>query len=141
MNLGIIITLVAIAATMYATISVYLMFHYGRDHIYDPNPYSFWGSLSFQRKYFRNPHSTTHMYLTEPAPDSGWKKWYYKAFGIKYKERFFGSATFLVFTTDAFHLMQWILGNTVCLLVVAGIDSTAGYGELDWRRLKYFILA
>lgn len=59
---------------------------------------SFWGSQSWRRKYKMDDE-----YNFFPAPTT----YYYKLFNLKYKERFPLSATFLVFTTDGMHLMQF----------------------------------
>lgn len=56
----------------------------------------FWGTWSSIRKY---------KYVVgriQPAPTT----YYYKLFNIPYKERFPGSATFLVLFTDGYHFMQ-----------------------------------
>jgi hypothetical protein len=42
---------------------------------------------------------------------------YYRAFGIKYKEAFPGSATVFVFLTDGYHLIQWIMTKCVFIAV------------------------
>lgn len=60
------------------------------------DPTGFWGEHSYLRKY-KNPYVD--------APNN----WYYKRFKINYKEAFPGSATCLVFLTDGFHLMQFVM--------------------------------
>lgn len=61
-------------------------------------PTSFWGSMSYLRKYKEGKDT-----VLVPAPTT----YYYKLFNLKYKEAFPLSATFLVFATDGMHAAQF----------------------------------
>jgi len=67
---------------------------------------SFFGIGSWYRKYDKK-------FLDRPAPSN----WYYRRFGIRYKEKFPGSATVFVFLTDAMHFFQFMFFNLLCLSV------------------------
>lgn len=68
----------------------------------------FWDSSSWKRKYKIKWLKSKDGSLPDfgqfiPAPTT----YYYKLFNLKYKERFLGSATFLVFATDGMHAAQF----------------------------------
>lgn len=64
--------------------------------------YGFWDERSYERKYKKNDDIDPLGWSKYPAPTT----YYYKLFNIPYKERFPGSATFLVLLTDGYHLTQ-----------------------------------
>ena len=72
--------------------------------------YGFWGTNSSWLKY--KPVSNEGFALV-PAPDT----WYYQLNKLKYKEKFFLSATWLAFTTDGYHFMQFWMFNFLSLSV------------------------
>ena len=78
---------------------------------------SFWDEDSYLRKYKLTDRGTVI-----PAPTT----YYYKLFNIPYKERFPGSATFLVLLTDGYHLCQ-----SLSFLCLAGSLSMFS-GESFW---------
>lgn len=88
----------AIAACCWAIMSHYTFHNRVRDEL------SFWGKESWKRKYKRYPSKSESDYTLIAAPNT----WYYRLFRLRYKEKFPLSATALVFTTDGYHLMQWI---------------------------------
>lgn len=98
------------------------------------DPYSFLGSESWKRKYKKHPSSNSQMYLTYPAPNN----WYYKFFGIRYKERFPGSATVFVFLTDGYHLVQWFMIKAILIAVVADYNGETFTFNL-WRFFALWI--
>jgi hypothetical protein len=66
-------------------------------------PWRFWGNKSYERKYKRNK-VLEKSYAHFKAPYN----WYYRTFGIKYKERWFTSTWLTVFATDGYHLLQFL---------------------------------
>jgi hypothetical protein len=112
------IILLAIVAACYATLS-HLMFHNTFK-----NPYGFFGRESWRRKYKRfQLYNSGDMYDFYPNPNN----WYYRLFKIKYKEAFPLSATTLVFVTDGYHLVQWIMLKALFLLIALHTD-----GSVNW---------
>ena len=93
------VTLAAISHAIFSLIA-HQKFTFG-------DPTGFWGSEQWKRKY-KLRHG-----FTFPAP----RTWYYKAFNIKYRERFPLSATALVFITDGFHLTQWLTTKLLFLAI------------------------
>lgn len=104
-----VILCIAIAATAHAFIS--RMKFYSDEY----KPHSFFGSDSWRRKYKRHKQSNDFIYLTLPAPEKGLAGWYYRFFRIKYKERFPLSATVLVFLTDGYHLVQFVMIKAIII--------------------------
>lgn len=82
------------------------------------NPYSFWGTKSWVRKYKKN-QQIEDGYLFILPPDN----WYYKIFRIDYKERFPGSATVFVFVTDGYHLVQWFMIKFIVLAITLNVKE------------------
>ena len=108
-------TLMLIAsAVIFAALMHHLVFTYGRPAA-TAKLYSFFGKESWVRKYARHPKSNDEIYLTLPPPR--WAKWYYKFFGVRHKERFPGSATFLVAFTDGYHFLQWLFSKMIILSI------------------------
>lgn len=76
--------------------------------------YGFWGTESSWLKY-------------KPASDEGFSlvrapnTWYYRLNNLKYKEKFFLSATILSFLTDGYHFMQFWFFNFLSLSIVLAI--------------------
>lgn len=104
-----VILCIAIAATAYAFLS---RIKFYSDSI---KPHSFWGSESWKRKYKKHPASNDVIFLTLPPIEKGIWGWYYKFFGIKYRERFPLSATVLVFLTDGYHLVQFVMIKAILI--------------------------
>lgn len=71
------------------------------------HPESFWGSISWRRKYKKLIPLVYIMPEVEQWPS--WKRWYYKTFKIEYPERFLLSSTALVWLTDGAHLMNFLM--------------------------------
>ena len=71
-------------------------------------PTSFFGSESWKRKYKITPQG--YLYA---APDTT----YYRLFNLNYKERFPLSATVLVFLTDGYHFVQFVVFKSLTLAV------------------------
>ena len=92
--------LVILAATCYA-FNTHWYFHGWKSQ---REKFSFWGEESWVRKYKR-ANKFVDEYHRIIAPDN----WYYNLLKIKYKEKFPLSATVLVFLTDGFHLVQWLM--------------------------------
>lgn len=72
----------------------------------------FWGEQSWRRKYDDDVSGLTH------APDN----WYYRLFKIPFKERFPLSATALVWLTDGYHLMGFLM-QLFIFFAIAGINQ------------------
>ena len=77
------------------------------------DPYGFWGSESYERKYKRN-YMFEDTYKKYDAP----KNWYYKLSGVKYREKFPLSSTLLVMFTDGVHLSQTAFKLLLCASIV-----------------------
>lgn len=54
---------------------------------------------------------------------------------LKYKRRFPGSTTWLVFLTDAWHLAKWCAWSCIVLAVLSGMEVPA----LTWKWLGLFV--
>lgn len=80
---------------------------------------SFWGEQSWLRKYSDG--------LIQ-AP----KNWYYRVFKIPYKEKFPLSATALVFVTDGYHLLGFLMQIFICFSVSGGDWHLFGAALLIW---------
>lgn len=97
------------------------------------HPESFWGSISWRRKYKKLIPLVYIMPEVEQWPS--WKRWYYKTFKIKYPERFPFSATMLVWLTDGMHLMNFLMKF---FLIGACVTYTEGYHWL-WMIAAYIL--
>lgn len=71
------------------------------------DPTSFFGSKAWLRKYNYNR-------ITMSPREAALKNWYYKFNDIEYRERFWLSATALVWLTDGFHFFNVVM--KVCLV-------------------------
>lgn len=100
---------IAIAATVYGFMSS-LKFYES-----EYPPYSFWGRESYKRKYKKHESSNDQIYLTLAPKEKGFWGWYYKFFKIKYREAFPFSATILVFVTDGYHMLQFIMIKAILI--------------------------
>ncbi|MEO1053722.1 MAG: hypothetical protein AAFX87_24005 [Bacteroidota bacterium] len=97
---------------------------------------SFYGTNNWERKYKEDEQGELI-----PAPDS----LYYKAFNLKYKERFPGSATLFVWLADGWHFHQalrtfCILGALLCIY----LESIPGWlllSEQSWHNLLIIAIA
>ena len=107
------IILIAVAALCHALMEVIALYKVQNVK----RPYSFFGVESWKRKYARHPMSNENIYLTSPRPERGFAGFYYKIFGIKYKEAFPGSATVFVFVTDFYHLIQWFMTKSIFVVM------------------------
>lgn len=62
------------------------------------------------------------------------KGMYYSLFGIRYKERFLGSATIFAFATDVYHYYQFMFKIGICAAIVLHV-SWLGW----WDALVYWV--
>lgn len=88
--------------------------------IWGKNDFNFWGTFSYKRKYKWDVYTK----LNIDAPST----LYYRFFKIKYRERFPLSATALVFLTDGYHLMQFLM------FIFLSLSITFAIG-FDWWLL------
>lgn len=92
--------------------------------------HGFWGKISWYRKYecVEKFDEIIHEKYLDPVKAP--KTWYYKRFKIKYKEKWFTSATATVFLTDGWHLAQFVFVNSLL----------AGFAILTHRPLLWFVV-
>lgn len=99
-------------------------------------PTSFWGSQSWKRKYRMTSYETTYPHPEISVRLSKLYRRYYKIFKIEYEERFLFSATAFAWTTDGFHLMNFLMKF---FLIAACVSYS---GEYHWLvTIAGYILA
>lgn len=95
--------------------------------------FSFWGKNSYLRKYQNIHKDKSKFQVNIPLGN-----WYYNFFKIRYHEAFPGSATILVFVTDAPHALQLafkllIIGSLVMYKEIVNPWVDAGIYFLIWQ--------
>lgn len=93
--------------------------------------HSFWGAQAWKRKYRTTKHKS--LFAVQFERMTRLKKWYYKAFKIKYEEAFPLSATALVWLTDGMHLMNFLMKF---FLIAACVSYAEGY-HWAWMIVSY----
>lgn len=88
--------------------------------------YSFWGPQSHLRKYKRAKGSNCAIYLTEPPKLRWYNRWYYSFFEIERREAFPFSATALVWLTDGYHFVQFVMTKFIFLAITTNPWLYAG---------------
>jgi hypothetical protein len=78
--------------------------------------HGFFGENSYLRKY-KNGHADKSKFQVMVPLDN----WYYNLFKVKYREAFPLSSTILVFTTDFYHLAQFMFFNFLSLSVAIAL--------------------
>ena len=78
---------------------------------------AFKGCMDWQMKTNSGSWIDKYKQPLEPAPDS----WYYKMYNLKYKERFFLSATLLVVLTDWWHFFSFAIMLVQLVLAVGAL--------------------
>lgn len=90
--------------------------------------WGFFGGESWANKYARNHKDNDFI----DAPDT----WYYRFFGLTYKERFPLSATALVLFTDGYHLFQFLM--KICFSIgIAGFTWWAVLAFTLWTGIQW----
>lgn len=91
------------------------------------NRLGFWGQDSWERKYKLNGG------LRLPPRNN----WYYRFYGIRYREKFLFSASLLVWLTDGHHFLQFWMFN----FMATAICSTWNIGNqvVTWLAVRVFI--
>lgn len=84
--------------------------------------------------FFELPNQWVNKYAKDPesgllieAPKKGYYGWYHRVNGLKYRERFYLSATALVFVTDPWHFWQQIMIWTVRLTALYAATFIAAF--------------
>lgn len=121
------IVLIMASAACYAKLSY--MFFYPSNN--QAPLVSFWGQNSWMLKYKFYQKEFSQSFIVAP------NNWYYKLFNIHYKERFPLSATLLVWLTDGFHFMQFVM-----LWCISSAIVITHYNLLErpwWWTLSYIV--
>lgn len=95
-------------------------------------PIGFWGSQSWKRKYrltqFGQPEYIERRH----------RNLYYKTFRLQYRERFPLSATALVWLTDGYHFLQFIMISLLCAALTLWNHDVVSRG-LAWILIHFFV--
>lgn len=92
---------------------------------------SFWGIEGWERKYAIDEYGNM---LMPRFPNL-----YYRIFGIKYSERFSGSATIFVFVTDAYHLFQMLFFKLLFIAISLQLPINFWYSFLTMWGIEVIV--